>query len=277
MKAFREAAWMVVVTVVAMLVLMVMFGVWWIPMEETARAAWATALGTGMLAVATVILAAVTAAVTVFGGWLRARFIRPQLEVQADTDHAYCPKMPLIYAERVAEGMLTRAYDNYQIRIGVRNKGNAIAKDVEVFATALRIIEQGKPPAAYPRLLPSNLQWTYNMSVLPRLMPTPPESPGRFCDVAHVLNPDQRWLPGEYIEEHPKDKTWLSMLYASRPSDLSHILLPGTYELDIQVSASNAAPIEATLELSLSGTWYPDEEDMLKHVLSIRVLRQAPA
>jgi len=50
-------------------------------------------------------------------------------------------------------------------------------------------------------------------------------------------------------------------------------MLPfGKYRLVIIVAAANAKPVEKTLEISLTGDWYDDEQRMFQEGVGVRIL-----
>ena len=47
---------------------------------------------------------------------------------------------------------------------------------------------------------------------------------------------------------------------------------PGTYRLLITVAAANAEPVTKTLEITLTGDWYDEQDEMLGRGIIVRVL-----
>ena len=68
------------------------------------------------------------------------------------------------------------------------------------------------------------------------------------------------------------EKTILSLDTEVKANTLSHLLPFGKYRLVILVAAANAKPVEKTLEISLKGEWYDDEQRMLGEGIGIKLL-----
>ena len=117
-----------------------------------------------------------------------------------------------------------------------------------------------------------NLLWSYYRRVF-----LPAISPGTYkhCDLAHIINPDEREsFPGEHKTwpSVPSEKTVLSFDTASKPDIQSYLVPAGIYRLYIVIAAANAKPVEEKLEITLTGDWYDDEQEMLSQGIGIRIL-----
>ena len=105
----------------------------------------------------------------------------------------------------------------------------------------------------------------------------PAISPGTYkhCDLAHILDPDDREsVPGEHATwpNVPQNKTILSLDTIVKPYTQSYLLPFGTYHLTLIVAAANAKATTKTLEITLTGDWYDDEDQMLGEGIGIRLL-----
>ena len=117
-----------------------------------------------------------------------------------------------------------------------------------------------------------NLRWSHIHK-----LNYPAISPGMYshCDMAHVIDPpnrskfdteDKKW------DHIPQNKTILSLDTIVKPYSLSHLFPFGTYRLAVLVAAANVKPIKETIEITLTGDWYDDEDQMLSEGVGVRML-----
>ena len=52
----------------------------------------------------------------------------------------------------------------------------------------------------------------------------------------------------------------------------SHLLQPGVYRLELKIGAGNVAPIDKTVELSVTGNWFDEEEVMFRDGIGLRLV-----
>lgn len=217
-------------------------------------ATWLVALGTIVLAI-----------VAVFQETIRSWFYRPKFRVSAKTEPPDCVAVP--FTDR--EG--TFIADSFYLRIWVENVGNAAARNVEVFASRLRLKrldEAWETVATFPSM---NLKWAhlggiYFPSIAPQM--------GKHCDVGHITDPSRRHL---LREDAPKlgltdQQSSLAFDLMAAPNNRSHIVGPGEYELDIMITAENSVPTKRTIVISLRGTWDTDEIKMFRDGVGLRVV-----
>jgi hypothetical protein len=179
-------------------------------------------------------------------------------------------KVPTVRRRRATGKVITEA-DTYYLRMRVKNEGGARAEDVEVFAARLLKEHDGKFREV-ERFIPMNLDWAHRGAVLPGLSP----DAYRYCAIAAVFDPEKR---PEFDSEDmqwpgvPQEKAILS-LRVEKPTTARGYLQPfGTYRLELELGAANARPKKETLEITLNGTWYDDEDLMFSEGVRIRLLQ----
>ncbi|MFQ6131630.1 MAG: hypothetical protein ACE5R4_06310 [Armatimonadota bacterium] len=159
------------------------------------------------------------------------------------------------------------------VRLRVGNIGKRPAHNVEAFAAALQ--EERADGGWAPRraFLPVGLQWTH---VDRTYLPVIHSGTEKLCDLAYVLDPDKRALyPGHELAGIPEQKRGLLSLACSpKPRQLPqmHNLPPGKYRLKVLIAAANAATVETTVEINLTGEWRSGEADMLREGLGARLV-----
>jgi hypothetical protein len=115
--------------------------------------------------------------------------------------------------------------------------------------------------------LPMNLRWAnVEMVYLERIYRGVPA----HCGFGKILDPDRRGLLYQYIAD---ERRMLFSLYVEAyPSNLSHLLRPGTYRVTIVVAAENAKPKKRIFEIFLSDKeWTKDEKQMKERVRISRI------
>jgi hypothetical protein len=53
---------------------------------------------------------------------------------------------------------------------------------------------------------------------------------------------------------------------------LSHLIPPGSYQLELRVAAANHAPVTKTIELTITGKWFEDQTQMFSDGLGLKVI-----
>jgi len=101
-----------------------------------------------------------------------------------------------------------------------------------------------------------------------------PRGSHRHCDVGHIIDP-ANW-PAFPEEDNARlgltaDQASLTFDLIARPNHQGHIVGPGLYRLDIEVSAENARPILSCLEITLR-RWFSDEGRMLIEGVGIYIV-----
>jgi hypothetical protein len=139
---------------------------------------------------------------------------------------------------------------------------------VEVYAKELRRKRADEVWERVREFPPMNLKWANSGHIY---FPVISPGMGKHCDVAHVTDPAGRTAMREDRPGLQGGATALAFDVDRVPNHRGHIVGPGQYQLDILVAAENARPIARTVEFSLSGTWYADEERMLRDGVGVRV------
>jgi hypothetical protein len=206
----------------------------------------------------------VVAAVAVFQETIRDWFYRPKFRVSIKTEPPDCIAVPF----NKPDGTIIA--NSVYLRLWIDNFGNATAKNAEVYAKELRRRRADGEWERVDAFPPTNLTWS-NV----RLMYFPIIAPkmGKHCDLAHIADPAQRHL---LREDAPKlgltvQQTSMAFDLTAVPNHRGHIVGPGKYRLSILVAAENARPIERTVAISLRGSWYADEAQMLRDGVGVTV------
>jgi hypothetical protein len=236
---------------------------------------WITAIGT--------LIMALIAFVAIFQDKIRSWLTRPRLEISINLAPPDCIKTKMLYSIEYRGGVSLlptdprewpreREIDTYYFRLKVTNIGNEKAELVEVFASELSKQQADGSFKIVDSFLPMNLVWSHFHTMLfPSISPTT----YKHCDFAHILRPERREeIPGEH-------KTWPNVLAAKtilsldtivKPTTLSNLLPNGAYRMVIIVAAANAKAVRKTLEFTITGDWYDDEQQMLGQGIGIRLI-----
>jgi len=207
----------------------------------------------------------VVAAVAVFQETIRAWFYQPCFSVSVKTEPPDCVWAPF----KQPNGTLV--CDSVYLRLWIENKGNATARNVEVYAKGLRrrrADNTWERVAAFP---PMNLKWA---NLLGGQIYFPIISPemGKHCDVAHVADAANRAALGETPPApYPTNRTAMAFDLMVAPDHRGHIVGLGEYELEVLVAAENARPLRKLVKLGLTGDWHADEQRMLRDGFGIAV------
>lgn len=229
-----------------------------------------SAVATWVGALATLVLAVVA----VFQDRIRAWMTRPRLSLEARVVPPDCHKTTWNYTTvtlnwdgRAVE--VRKQAPCYYFRLRVLNKGNAEAREVEVYASALERKREDRKYAPVERFTPMNLMWAHFRSpFLPVLCPKMP----KMCDLAHVIHPQHRKELGHDLSAVTDAQAILAFDLQVEPNMRGHLVEPGTYRLSLVVGAANVAPRECTLEIEFPGTWIDEEADMLGKGFKMRLV-----
>ena len=162
--------------------------------------------------------------------------------------------------------------DVYYFRLRIQNSGRQKAESIEVFAAKLEKRRADGTFGPVDSFLPMNLLWShYRQVFLPAISP----ETYKHCDLAHIIDPEERKsFPGEHRtwDNIPSESTLLSFDTVAKPYTQSYLVPMGTYRLKIVVAAANAGVVKKTLEITLTGDWYNDEQEMLGQGVGITIL-----
>lgn len=213
---------------------------------------WLTALGT----LGATFLALVLA---LWGGKISRVFVRPKLSLMKV--HVGRPDSE---AARRVNTMTGADYGiAYFFRLGIKNRGNTAAHDVQIFLESVERVT-AKGPETVSEFTPMNLLWSYRGSAtLPTLLPNMPRV---YCDLAHVEEPMHGVLT---TAERDAD---LTLDVEFPPTIGSHILKAGTYHFDVILAAANCLPRRYTLEVVFMGKWFSEEVKMFDIGFKMRTI-----
>ncbi len=199
---------------------------------------------------------------------IRSCFYKPELCIEVGEMNPYCTRMPIVMAIR---GEQKTAY-GYQLRFKVKNTGNRPAEEVEVYAAKLYRVGEEERPHASP-FLPMNLKWSdYGQPFVSRISP----KMSRLCDLGQIVRrsvfPYSPVIFEWWQEEAYDPEAVLILSTMVPPSNLSHIIPPGIFRLELQVAAANCRPVTKTLEIDFMDAWSDNVYTMLKENLNVRVV-----
>jgi hypothetical protein len=183
-----------------------------------------------------------------------------------------CVQIPYFENFLIAGRPTQQRAASYYLRILVKNTGTVTARNVEVYAKALKREKNDKwePVEDFP---PMNLVWSDSPPEPHRdrtYLPFLPAGSSRHCDVAHMIEPALR--PGFTGETKPGlDSLSLTFDLITRPLHLGHIVGPGKYRLDIEVAAENFDALARVVEIWFDGTFMPEASQMFGDHLRIGV------
>jgi hypothetical protein len=160
--------------------------------------------------------------------------------------------------------------DVYYFRLRVDNTGNAAAHDVQVYLASVERQRADKKYEAVGRFVPMNITWAIiGQANLPILLPN---MPPRYCDFAHITDPGQRRSVAETLPGVGDTSTILALAVEVTPNNRSHLLEPGEYRMGIKLAAENHPVLHYNVDVSFRGTWFVDENQMLREGFGMRVI-----
>lgn len=238
-------------------------------MISEVAANWVTAIAT-LLAVAAALVIALYQE-----DWRerwRRKNLHPDLVVRAFAGPPDCVQIPHVEYQLVAGQPTSKRGTSYYLRMLVKNTGTVTARNVEVYAKALRQERNGnwEPVEDFP---PMNLVWSNSPPEPHRdrtYLPFLPAGSSRHCDVAHMIDPQRRQL---FESEAKPDLPPPSLTFdvVRGPLHFGHIVGPGKYRLDIEVAAENFDALTRVVEVWFDGTWMPQASQMFGYHLRIGV------
>ena len=189
---------------------------------------------------------------------------KPDLTIAAGLVPPHCHKTTMTYTDR-ASAQMFRQVACYYLRIWVENVGKTRAERVQVYVSKLLRRSADGSFKEVEAFLPMNLRWSHGQQVS-----GPPEvfaegiSPGmgKHCDFGHVLDPKSRKDVGHDLPGVAADQTILVLDLEVPPATLSHLVPPGVYRLELRVAAANCAPVTKAIELTITGKWFEDQNQM---------------
>jgi hypothetical protein len=200
-------------------------------------------------------------------------WLRPKLVPRIKLSPPDCTKTEIYYSVQKTSRIEGRA-ECYYLRLWIENIGKSRAEKVQVFASKLWKRAADGSFKLVDLFLPMNLRWAHS--------PPPPQgeiyadgiSPGmgKHCDLGHIVDPSHRAEIGYDLEGVPADQTILVLDLEVEPFTRTHLIAPGVYRLQLRIAGSNCAPITKTVELSLTGSWFPDQSRMFTDGVGMNVI-----
>lgn len=191
---------------------------------------------------------------------------RPTLGVRVALTVPDCHKTE-IAVRNVITGEVITTWPCFYLRIWIQNDGRARASRVEVFARRLLRKHADGEFRQEPQFLPLNLKWSHTGEVV---APGISSGMGRFCDVAHIVQPAHTAAAGHSIPGLLEGQPVLCLDLQVAPNTRTHLLPPAVYRLDVRVAAENSAPVDRTIEVTVTGQWFDDEIRMFKDGLGFK-------
>jgi hypothetical protein len=196
---------------------------------------------------------------------------RPILDLVSVLSHA----IPMRYS--VQRTSLTLAVtQSYYFRLWIENRGKSRAESVQVYVAKLLRRAADGTFREDPHFLPLNLRWSHGQG--------PDGSPevyaegispgmGKHCDLGHIIDPAHRGELGEALAEVPATDTILALDLEVLPTSLSHLIAPGTYQLELRIAAANCLPVTKILKVTLTGKWFHDEQVMFRDGIGLQITK----
>jgi len=211
---------------------------------------WLTAIGTISASVIALVIA-------LFGEHLTRCLFHPKLDLDARVQRPDAEQarrgLKLSPTEMIDIGL------SYFFRFAIRNKGNAAARDVQVFlAKVERVI--GKNMSEVDRFTPMNLKWSYTGDTTRKVLL--PDMPPVFCDFIHVSDPASRAVSGEDLSTVPPGDAVICLDVEAPSLNKGHLLEPGTYRFDVRLVAENHDSRSYSIEVWFPGKWFADQTEM---------------
>lgn len=205
--------------------------------------------------------------------WIR----RPKLEVSFDSTRPYCIAIPIrVSSSTIIQGVIAtveKVLPSFQIRLVVKNRGSARADNVEVYAVRLRE-RHGTEDVSAPWFLPMNLVWANADRPYVGIS----RDVERTCDIAGILKPGKEVQPRERIPHAPDtfsyETTSVVRLHTEvTATSYSNYLFPGSYILDLVVSAGNAKSRKLSLSIRFDGRWFDKQDQMFAEAVVVSLLK----
>jgi hypothetical protein len=169
----------------------------------------------------------------------------------------------------------TEVGDSYQVRMIVEDKGKTRAKSVSVYAKRLyRHNRDTLQPLDW--FIPMDLKWAEDeRQPLTGISP----SVGRTCNIAALEEPRAILDPAQYQcrpPQAPEKFDYTTTCYAhihtmQDPSSGCNLVFPGSYRLELVVSAANAESQRVDVDFTFNGQWRDSRTEMFPAAASFTV------
>ena len=212
--------------------------------------------------------------VALFRDEIRGWWYRPVLTAVIRLEAPDCHKTVLV-ANNPMEQLAQRG-DCYYFRIWVENIGKQRAEKVQVFVAKLLKKRADGNYGEVQSFLPMNLRWSHSSPGPEIFAEGLSQGMGKHCDFGHILEPSFRSaLSPQGSSASPKGETVLELDLEVQPNTMSHVLLKGSYKIQVKIAAANARPMTKWWEINLTGNWYSDEEKMFLEGIGIKEATEA--
>jgi hypothetical protein len=200
--------------------------------------------------------AVVTAlAIAVFGETMASWFFTPRLTIEYNSEPPFCHKtLWNIPGQTPAEC--------YYLRIKIANTGKRKATSVEVLAARLMKRNNDGDYEVHRRYLPMHLLWSHSRRVAESIDPTRRnQCVGEYFTIGFE----------EMFARNLTSETILSLDTEVKPTTSNHLLVAGSYSLEIMVGSENAKTVRTEIDIRLTGTWHTSEAEMFKEGITVAV------
>jgi len=199
-----------------------------------------------------------------FLSWWR----RPRLEVFFE------PRQPFLIEIPVLRGPMGNR--SLQVRLLVRNEGGTRAEAVAIYARRL-FRREGSVVVELPWFIPMDLKWAEDERPMTAI------SPGveRTCNLLGIEEPGRTVSPGLPAPQAPDGFDFLRSCFvkvqtAGDPTNLSNYVFPGSYRLELVVSAANARSRIIALDFWFDGRFLASLADMVPGAASFSITLDPP-
>jgi hypothetical protein len=159
----------------------------------------------------------------------------------------------------------------YYFRLWVDNHGKTRAERVQVFATKLHRLGADGKFVEDKHFLPLNLCWSRSEDHIEVFAEGISPHMGKHCDLGRIIDPEKRADFAD-IEGFAKEKCLFELAVEFPSATRSHLLQPGVYRLELKIAAGNVAPIDKTVELTVTDNWFDEEEVMFRDGIGLRLV-----
>jgi hypothetical protein len=224
---------------------------------------------------ATIIAPVVTTCaviVALFSAKLQKLFSRANLKAETTTAYPFITHCPIRDAGQ-------RFADSYWARVRVSNDSDNSA---ECLTAYLEGVKRWNPInqrfAEVLEFLPGSLLWSDGEGAKEtqgaelRIL-----SPGayRFLDIFAIVNPAQRAQFNDRSLLNDKgDEAIIDVALVHRNHAKTYLIPPGRYQLDLLLSGKNTRPQQVKIEISASGNYVDQPQEMLGTHLSIAIVEE---
>lgn len=197
-----------------------------------------------------------------FLSWWR----RPKLRILFAATEPYVIQIPVL------RPTFTQANPSLQVRMLIKNEGKTRAEAVSVYARRLFNRSAGGL-TALAWFIPMDLKWAEDEKALTAISP----SVERTCNVLGIENPGAAAEPGLLVPQAPAGFDYFTDCFAhvqtvSDPTNFCNLVFPGSYRLELVVSAANAKSELLAFDFKFDGRWFTNRQDMIPGAASFSAM-----